>query len=112
MRTLCHPQRSSDAHTAGAQLHGVSDDAAENTLALQLYALPVRFKTYRCWLNMPEYWHAGFVYMCSRLVVNVSQVFLPFYITDVLHLSPLYFTIFPCVLFVSSLLSAAVMQRL
>ena len=96
---------------AAAELHGNGDEF-ESTLARQLYALPVRFLSYRCWLRMPEFWVCAWIYMCSRLIVNVSQVFLPFYSLDVLKLDTIYITILPCVMYVSSMVAAGVMGRI
>jgi hypothetical protein len=38
----------------------------ENTLARELQTLPVKFKSYKCWLNMTEYYIAGMIYMCCQ----------------------------------------------
>jgi len=84
----------------------------ESTLAMHLSSLPVKFMSYKCWLRQREFWWAGAVYMCTRLVVNVSQVFLPFLALDALDLPDIYITILPCVLYVCSMISASFMQRL
>jgi Na+/melibiose symporter-like transporter len=52
------------------------------------------------------------VYMSARLVVNVSQVFLPFLVLDALDLPNVYITILPCVLYICSMFAATFMQRL
>lgn len=41
------------------------------------------------------------LYMCTRLVVNVSQVYIPMYLTDTLHLTKTYIAIVPLVMYVS-----------
>ena len=36
------------------------------------------------WLARPDFWRVGLNYMATRLVVNMSQVFLPFYVANAL----------------------------
>lgn len=89
-----------------------TDETIETTLDRRLRTmLPVHFTSWRTWLSQPEYWYAGLIYMFTRLVVNVSQVCLPFYVLDVLDLPNLYITIMPCTVYVSSMVAAAMMKR-
>jgi Na+/melibiose symporter-like transporter len=81
-----------------------------DSLELQLSALPILFTSYRTWLTLSEFWCCAFVYMSARLIVNVSQTFLPLYVLDVLELDTIYITILPCVLYISSMLAALSMQ--
>ena len=84
----------------------------EDSLTVRLQSLPVHFSSYRSWFGHREFFVCAFIYMCSRVVVNVSQVFLPFFVLDALGLSNVYITILPCVTYVSSMVAAGVMQRL
>ena len=64
------------------------------------------------WLCCADFYRVGWVYMWSRVVVNVSQVFLVFYVLDTLHMSRLHITTVPCTVYLSSFLAALVMKRL
>lgn len=42
--------------------------------------------TWRDWLRVPQFYHVGAVYMCTRLMVNVSQVTRGLYFdSEILH---------------------------
>jgi Na+/melibiose symporter-like transporter len=64
------------------------------------------------WFYCKGFYQVGLIYMCTRIVVNVSQVFLPFYLTDVLQLPLMYITIIPCTVYVSSFISALLMKKM
>ena len=66
---------------------------------------------WRVWLHNRDFYKVGWVYMNTRLVVNVSQVFLAFYVLDTLQMPTVYITIIPCVVYVSSFLAALGMKR-
>jgi len=68
--------------------------------------------TWRDWLRVPQFYHVGAVYMCTRLMVNVSQVFIPFYILDVLVMEDQAITIAPLLIYVSSFVSTFFMKGL
>jgi len=105
-----NPSSATPADSAGHQQLEASE--MEAVMLLHLTQLPVRFFTYRCWLRQREFYSAMFIYMCSRIVVNVSQVFVSYYLLDALHMSDLYITLIPAVLYVSSLLAASSMRFL
>ena len=66
---------------------------------------------WRMWLYEKDFYKVGWVYMHTRIVVNVSQVFLAFYVLDVLLLPTVYITIVPCVVYISSFLAALAMKK-
>ena len=37
------------------------------------------------WFKKGNFYMTAVIYMISRLIVNMSQVYMPFYLTDVLH---------------------------
>ena len=76
------------------------------------WSFPVPLSGWQSWLYCVDFYKVGVVYMCSRLVVNVSQVFLAFYVLDTLQMPRLFITIVPCVVYLSSFLAALVMRRL
>ena len=67
---------------------------------------------WQMWLCCADFYRVGWVYMCTRVVVNVSQVFLVFYVLDTLMMSRLHITTVPCTVYVSSFVAALVMKRL
>jgi len=38
------------------------------------------------WFHIPFFYQAGIIYMCTRITLNVSQVFMPFYLQESLNL--------------------------
>ena len=67
---------------------------------------------WQMWLCSADFYRVGWVYMCTRVVVNVSQVFLVFYVLDTLMMDRLHITTVPCTVYVSSFVAALVMKRL
>ncbi len=47
----------------------------------------------------------GFLYMCTRLIVNMTQVYLPMYLTDTLLLDKSSIALFPLICYTSGFLS-------
>ena len=41
-------------------------------------------RSWKGWFNEWNFYLTGLIYMCSRLIVNLSQVYMPFYLTDAL----------------------------
>jgi Na+/melibiose symporter-like transporter len=67
------------------------------------------------WLKSRIYFQVAFIYMTTRIVVNVSQVFLPFFVDDVLEMHALNdqaITTVPLVLYISSFFGSLAMNRL
>jgi Na+/melibiose symporter-like transporter len=55
------------------------------------------------WIYLKEAWQVALAYMFARLAVNVSQVYMSFYVTDVLNMSSTAIAIVPLLLYVSQL---------
>lgn len=58
------------------------------------------------WFRRPIFYQMALLYMCTRLVVNLSQVYLPMYLTDTLKLGKMYIAIIPLVVYVSGFFAA------
>lgn len=85
-----------------------------DAIANDLVAFGEEF-TWKSWLKCPLFFRVGFLYMCSRLVVNVSQVFLPFYIEYSLLMttnSKEAITTVPLVVYLSSFVGTFCMKRI
>lgn len=60
-----------------------------------------RRMTWKCWFQQRLFYQVGAVYMCTRLVVNVSQTYVPFYLLQTLHMSPLALALVPLLIYVA-----------
>eukprot|EP00808_Paulinella_micropora_P018715 g70470.t1 len=66
---------------------------------------------WRQWLRVPAFYAVGTVYMSVRLVVNCSQVFLPFFVLNVLMLDQVFISYVPLTSYVASFFAASAMKR-
>ncbi|XP_039250508.1 major facilitator superfamily domain-containing protein 12-like isoform X2 [Styela clava] len=57
------------------------------------------------WFKRPSFYQMALLYMCTRLVVNLSQVYIPMYLTDTLMLSKKYIAIVPLIIYVSGFIA-------
>ena len=67
-------------------------------------------RTWYQWFFKPEFYLVALIYMCTRLVVNVSQVYISLYLIDNLDLSKLSVAFSPLVIYVSALLTTLLMK--
>ncbi|XP_074659678.1 major facilitator superfamily domain-containing protein 12-like [Tubulanus polymorphus] len=66
--------------------------------------------TWTSWLKLKQFYLVAMLYMCTRLVVNVSQVYLPTYLLYALDLDKAYMAIVPLVVFVSGFVTSIFMK--
>ena len=66
--------------------------------------------TWYQWFLKPEFYLVALIYMCTRLVVNVSQVYISLYLIDSLDLSKLSVAFSPLVIYVSGLITTLLMK--
>ena len=68
------------------------------------------------WLREPQLYQVAFLYMCTRLFVNLSQTYMPLYLNVSLQLPQMYVAIIPMVMYVSgifiSIVTKSVSKRL
>jgi Na+/melibiose symporter-like transporter len=62
-------------------------------------ATTLHIRTWRDWMHVPLFWVQGFAYMTSRLIVNVTQVYLTVYLLHSLLLSKETITLVPLTVF-------------
>ncbi|KAL5004411.1 hypothetical protein ScPMuIL_017867 [Solemya velum] len=67
---------------------------------------------WRDWLKEHQFYQVALLYMCTRLVVNVSQIYLPMYITETLQLDKDSIAIVPLIVFASGFLVSLLMKPL
>lgn len=62
------------------------------------------------WLNRADFYAIGTIYMCTRLYINVTSVYLPLYVLDSLHLDNTAIAYAPLALYAASLLVSIVIK--
>eukprot|EP01119_Soliformovum_irregulare_P020676 TRINITY_DN6740_c1_g2_i3.p1 TRINITY_DN6740_c1_g2~~TRINITY_DN6740_c1_g2_i3.p1 ORF type:complete len:503 (+),score=55.01 TRINITY_DN6740_c1_g2_i3:198-1511(+) len=86
------------------------------TKSQELVNPPVRSRrTWRSWFRVPMFYQVAVVYMFSRITVNISQVFMPFYLQFSLDLSsrfPSAIAIVPLVVMGTSFTTTFFLKRL
>lgn len=68
--------------------------------------------TWRNWFSRPDFYQVGLTYMFTRLVVNVSQIYVPFFITLTLDMDSTSVAIIPLLMYLASLIATLLMKRL
>lgn len=63
------------------------------------------------WLTDYRFYQVALVYMCTRLFVNISQVYLPMYLTETIHLDKVTIANVPLVCYASSFVTATVLKK-
>ncbi|XP_059196642.1 major facilitator superfamily domain containing 12b [Centropristis striata] len=62
------------------------------------------------WLKEPSFYQMAFLYMCTRLIVNLSQTYISVYLTNSLMLPKNFIAIIPLVMYVSGFLCSLAMK--
>ncbi|XP_053317968.1 major facilitator superfamily domain-containing protein 12 isoform X2 [Spea bombifrons] len=62
------------------------------------------------WLVEPSFYQVALLYMCTRLIVNLSQTYIAVYLTNSLHLPKNYIATIPLVMYVSGFVSSFLMK--
>ncbi|KAJ8374492.1 hypothetical protein SKAU_G00050720 [Synaphobranchus kaupii] len=62
------------------------------------------------WLREPAFYQVAVLYMCTRLIVNLSQTYMSMYLINTLLLPKKYIATVPLVMYVSGFLSSLVMK--
>lgn len=70
-----------------------------------------RRMTWRCWFRETQFYIVGLNYMFTRLIVNVSQVYVPFFVLKTLEMDTLAIGIVPLLVYISSFLATTVVKK-
>lgn len=62
------------------------------------------------WLLEPAFYQVAGLYMCTRLIVNLSQTYISMYLTNSLFLPKNYIATIPLVMYVSGFMSSLIMK--
>ncbi|KAF7646438.1 hypothetical protein LDENG_00187830 [Lucifuga dentata] len=63
-----------------------------------------------CWLQQPSFYQVALLYMCTRLIVNLSQTFISMYLINTLGLPKNFIATIPLVMYLSGFLSSIIMK--
>lgn len=66
--------------------------------------------SWKCWLKEHQFYQVAVIYMSTRLVVNISQVYLPMYLTETLKLDKDSIAIIPLIVYVSGFVTSLLMK--
>ncbi|KAM9358399.1 major facilitator superfamily domain-containing protein 12 [Symphorus nematophorus] len=72
--------------------------------------LPRRVFQWNHWLKEPSFYQMAFLYMCTRLIVNLSQTYISVYLTNSLMLPKNFIAIIPLVMYVSGFVCSLAMK--
>ncbi|CAK6975343.1 major facilitator superfamily domain-containing protein 12 [Scomber scombrus] len=73
-------------------------------------ALPRPIFRWKHWLKEASFYQVAFLYMCTRLIVNLSQTYISVYLTNSLMLPKNYIAIIPLVMYVSGFVCSLAMK--
>ena len=91
-------------HGNNVQIKAESDNIVEDIAIKQISRRqPMRIKD---WFYEPQFYVIGCLYMFTRLFVNSTQVFMPFYLQITLQLKALYISVIPLTMYLAGLPSA------
>lgn len=65
---------------------------------------------WKSWLKEPSFYQVAFLYMCTRLIVNLSQTYISVFITASLMLPKNFIAIIPLVMYLSGFVCSLVMK--
>lgn len=72
----------------------------------------IRKTTWTAWLKETQFWQIGMIYMMTRLIVNLSQVYIPLFVTDSLFLDKKTIAIIPLVIYISGICATIITKPL
>ncbi|XP_067452606.1 major facilitator superfamily domain containing 12b [Thunnus thynnus] len=72
--------------------------------------LPPPVFKWKHWLKEPSFYQVAFLYMCTRLIVNLSQTYISVYLTNSLMLPKNFIATIPLVMYVSGFVCSLAMK--
>ncbi|WAQ98945.1 MFS12-like protein [Mya arenaria] len=90
--------------------HGDSFSSTTNLSSLEKSTLKKLSMSWKCWLKEHQFYQVALIYMSTRLVVNVSQVYLPMYITETIMMDKDSIAIIPLIVYVSGFVTSLAMK--
>ncbi|XP_071368331.1 major facilitator superfamily domain-containing protein 12-like, partial [Centroberyx affinis] len=65
---------------------------------------------WKCWLKQPSFYQVAFLYMSTRLIVNLSQTYISMYLINTLGLPKKFIATIPLVMYLSGFVSSFIMK--
>ncbi|XP_069834108.1 major facilitator superfamily domain-containing protein 12 isoform X2 [Dendropsophus ebraccatus] len=87
-----------------------TDDQNGDLIPKQHSSPPEPLLLWKHWLLEPSFYQVALLYMCTRLIVNLSQTYIAVYLTYSLHLPKNYIATIPLVMYVSGFVSSFLMK--
>ncbi|XP_071952607.1 major facilitator superfamily domain-containing protein 12-like isoform X2 [Antedon mediterranea] len=87
-------------------LIGTRENASIGNRSIQANNQRSKPMRWRCWLKQIQFYQVAMIYMCARLMVNISQVYIPMYLLETLQSNKDSVAIIPLVVYVSSFLAS------
>lgn len=66
--------------------------------------------SWKCWLKEHQFYQIAVIYMATRLIVNISQVYLPMYLTESIELDKDSIANIPLIVYVSGFITSLLMK--
>ncbi|XP_030631472.1 major facilitator superfamily domain-containing protein 12a [Chanos chanos] len=93
-----------------AEEEGSSPDERQPLVVRLTTASPSVLLRWQHWLTEPSFYQVALLYMCTRLIVNLSQTYIAMYLTNTLMLPKKYIATIPLVMYVSGFASSLIMK--
>ncbi|KAM9475015.1 major facilitator superfamily domain-containing protein 12 isoform 1-T2 [Clarias gariepinus] len=87
--------------------HRGTEDQPLVSHSIQNSGMPLQWKH---WLTEPSFYQVAALYMCTRLIVNLSQTYISMYLINSLLLPKNYIATIPLVLYISGFVSSLAMK--
>ncbi|KAJ8393161.1 hypothetical protein AAFF_G00068440 [Aldrovandia affinis] len=89
-----------------------SEPREQQPLIPRVQAPPTSPLSWKHWLKEPAFYQVAFLYMSTRLIVNLSQTYISMYLTNSLMLPKKFIATIPLVMYLSGFASSLVMKPL
>ncbi|XP_033750318.1 major facilitator superfamily domain-containing protein 12-like isoform X3 [Pecten maximus] len=110
VKTLSHVEADEAISKSLKTCSSMSSSTGESCQTIEISMLRKSLMSWKDWLKEKQFYQVAVMYMCTRLFVNVSQIYLPLYVTETLQMSKVNVAIMPLVVFVSGLFTSLVMK--
>jgi len=89
---------------------GVTEPSHIDKLQARRRAYGQRSVVWTDWFKRPLFYQVGGIYMTSRLIVNISQVYLPLFLIDTLQMNKINISVAPLSVFIVGLLTTSLQK--
>ncbi|CAG0909406.1 unnamed protein product, partial [Cyprideis torosa] len=97
---------------AGQRQYDQTNSSVSETTPLNTSRTRRQMMRKRDWFRMPQFYLVGLLYMCSRLYINISMVYLSLYLQETLDLPKASIAVIPLISYLSGFSSSFGMKAL